>query len=113
MGQPLYSYQAPTGYPEKSQSWVSAGALVSRLNFALSLTGGRVTNTRQALPNAVTESDSDNREATLERLLQQLVGGDVSPATRQTLQKAVAADASPDVARWTALILGSPEFQRR
>jgi uncharacterized protein (DUF1800 family) len=26
MGQPLYSFQAPTGYPEKSQSWVSAGA---------------------------------------------------------------------------------------
>lgn len=113
MGQPLYSFQAPTGYPEKSQSWVSAGALVARLNFALSLTGGRVTNARVTPQISVAQISNDNREAALERLLQQLIGSDVSVATRQTLQKAVSADASPDVARWTALILGSPEFQRR
>jgi hypothetical protein len=49
----------------------------------------------------------------LERLLHQLVGGEVSPDTRQTLQKAVAADSPVDMERCTALILGSPEFQRR
>ncbi|HEX8465227.1 MAG TPA: DUF1800 domain-containing protein, partial [Abditibacterium sp.] len=42
MGQPLFSCQAPTGYSEKSSSWVSSSALVARLNFALSLTQGRI-----------------------------------------------------------------------
>ncbi|HEX8236720.1 MAG TPA: DUF1800 domain-containing protein [Abditibacteriaceae bacterium] len=113
MGQPLYSFQAPTGYPEKSQSWVSAGALVSRLNFALSLTSGRVYNARLTPQTLVAGLSGDDRQATLDRLLGQLVGSDVSTATRQTLQKAVAPNAPIDVARWSALILGSPEFQRR
>jgi hypothetical protein len=86
---------------------------VSRLNFALSLTGGRVTNTRLTPTTLVQGLSGDDREATLDRLLQQLVGNDVSPATRQTLQKSIAPDAAIDIARWSALILGSPEFQRR
>ncbi|MDQ2687585.1 MAG: DUF1800 domain-containing protein, partial [Armatimonadota bacterium] len=35
MGQPLFQYQAPTGYPEDSKKWVSSGALISRMNYAL------------------------------------------------------------------------------
>src|SRR5205823_8772756 len=44
MGQPLFQYQAPTGYPEDSRKWVSSGALISRLNFSLALTGGKLTD---------------------------------------------------------------------
>ncbi len=35
MGQKIYYYQAPTGFPDQSVSWTNAGALVNRMNFGL------------------------------------------------------------------------------
>jgi len=37
MGMPLYSCIPPTGYSSKADAWVSTGALVTRMNFSLSL----------------------------------------------------------------------------
>ena len=31
---PLYMCQPPTGYDDTAEAWVSAGALVTRMNFA-------------------------------------------------------------------------------
>ncbi len=42
MGQPLYSYQAPTGYPDRAEAWVNTGALLNRMNFGLQLATGRI-----------------------------------------------------------------------
>ncbi len=42
MGQPLYAYQAPTGYPDRAQFWVNTGALLNRMNFGLALAAGEV-----------------------------------------------------------------------
>lgn len=108
MGQPLFAYQAPTGYSEDSREWVSSGALVSRLNFALSLAGGQVANV--TLP-PVTTVAKDPQE--LNQLAVRLLGGEVSAATRSTLDKELAAQPPADSTRLTALLLGSPEFQRR
>jgi uncharacterized protein (DUF1800 family) len=46
MGQPLYAYQAPTGYPDRAAAWVSSGALLLRMNFGLDLAIGRVPGVR-------------------------------------------------------------------
>src|SRR6202041_3498998 len=35
MGEPLFLCQPPTGYSDKAETWVNAGALLNRLNFAL------------------------------------------------------------------------------
>lgn len=42
MGQPLYAYQAPTGFPDRSENWVNPGLLLTRMNFALSLASRQV-----------------------------------------------------------------------
>ncbi len=42
MGQPLYAYQAPTGFPDRGSAWVNTGSLMSRMNFGLNLAAGRV-----------------------------------------------------------------------
>jgi uncharacterized protein (DUF1800 family) len=42
MGMPLYMCQPPTGYDDTAEAWVSSGALVSRINFAVSLSRGEV-----------------------------------------------------------------------
>jgi len=39
MGMPLYMCQPPTGYDDTADAWVSAGALVARMNIAQQLTG--------------------------------------------------------------------------
>src|ERR1043166_824965 len=42
MGQPLYRYQPPTGFPDKAEQWVNTGALLERLNFGLALSANKL-----------------------------------------------------------------------
>jgi len=124
IGEPLFQAQPPTGYPDKGEAWVNTGALLNRMNFALALAGGRVPGVRVDLDRLVTSADRRRPEEVLDRLLAQILGRDVSGDTRRTLaaqlndpqiRRATQDDreANTDVAKLAALILGSPEFQRR
>jgi uncharacterized protein (DUF1800 family) len=42
MGMPLYLCQPPTGYDDTADAWVSSGALVTRINFAIALSRGEL-----------------------------------------------------------------------
>jgi uncharacterized protein (DUF1800 family) len=42
LGEPLYMCQPPTGYHDTSDAWVSAGGLVTRMNFATRLASGNM-----------------------------------------------------------------------
>lgn len=42
MGEKLYSYIAPTGFPDQASYWVNTGALISRMNFAMALSTKRI-----------------------------------------------------------------------
>jgi len=42
MGEKIYYYQAPTGFPDRGQYWINTGALLNRMNFGLALTSGRI-----------------------------------------------------------------------
>ncbi len=46
MGQRMYAYQAPTGFPDKAQYWINSGALLTRMNFGLALASGRIPGVR-------------------------------------------------------------------
>ena len=128
MGEPLFQYQAPTGYPEESQKWVSSGALISRMNFALALTGGKLGDVSlPAASPALTGATTPN--AFIDRFAEQVLHGSIAPATRATLLRQISdtPDAPPAAQntamsapvnaaatqRMAALLLGSPEFQRR
>ncbi|WP_204276968.1 DUF1800 family protein, partial [Escherichia coli] len=37
MGQKIYYYQAPTGFPDRASYWINTGALLNRMNFGLAL----------------------------------------------------------------------------
>ena len=52
MGMPLYFCQPPTGYDDTAVTWVSAGALVSRMNFAVALGKNEIRGIRIANPPA-------------------------------------------------------------
>ena len=104
MGQPLWGYQAPTGYPENSAEWVSSSALISRLNFALALTTGRIGDVA---------IDKDTfRNTSVAQVANDLLSEPLSAQSLATIQDEIKV-APADGAKLRALILGSPEFQRR
>jgi uncharacterized protein (DUF1800 family) len=89
MGEPLYGYQAPTGYPDKAENWVNTGALLERLNFGLALASNRIPNTRVDLSRftgAAATASTDTAKV-MERFLDVIVQGDISPNTKATLLK--------------------------
>jgi len=91
LGMPLYQCQPPTGYKDTADAWVNTGALVSRMNFALTLAGN---NMRGISVSSLPTAD-------------QILAGDLSETTRATIAKAT------DAPQMAALTLGAPEFQRR
>lgn len=42
MGQRLYYYQAPTGFPDNGKYWINTGSLLNRMNFGLALSSNRI-----------------------------------------------------------------------
>jgi uncharacterized protein (DUF1800 family) len=42
MGERLYNYQAPTGFPDRGQYWINTGSLLNRMNFGLAFASGRI-----------------------------------------------------------------------
>jgi uncharacterized protein (DUF1800 family) len=42
MGQKMYFYQAPTGFPDKAPYWINTGSLLNRMNFGLALASKRI-----------------------------------------------------------------------
>lgn len=42
LGMPAYQCQPPTGYADRADAWINAGALLARMNFAVALTSGRL-----------------------------------------------------------------------
>ena len=101
-GMPLYGCQPPTGYADRADAWVNTGALLNRMNFALSLTEGRLGGGRQ-INGSPAAAPPQNGES----LIALSLAGDISTATRETVAKAT----TP--AQAGALVLGSPEFQKR
>ena len=89
MGQPLYGYQTPNGYSDMAADWVNTGSLLERLNFGLSLASNRIPGTRVNL--ARLGGSTDNKVAdpaqVMDRFLNLIVQGDISPRTREMLLK--------------------------
>ncbi len=112
MGMPLYGMQPPTGYSMKADSWVNSSALLDRMNFALALARGSLKGVQVDSGRMVgTRAGPDNVLATLE---QNLLAGDVSSQTHQTIASQMQNTKSDsNLATIAGLILGSPEFQRR
>ena len=42
MGERIYYYQAPTGFPDRAQYWINSGSLLNRMNFGLALSSKRI-----------------------------------------------------------------------
>ena len=124
IGQPLYQYEAPTGYPDKAESWVNTGALLNRLNFSLTLAGNRLPGVHTDTEALLSGAPPGDSKAALDKAVDVLLGGQVSPETRRTLEnnlndpqilQASLDDPIREINHGVVagLVLGAPEFQRR
>ncbi len=137
LGMPLYGVQQPNGYSLKADPWLGAEALLARMNFALALTANRMPGVTVAIAPGVgtAEQNEQQLEATLldgqvaphthEVVLKQMESAGASPVMAAAFAKGargkggdpfVAAPRGAPVsepALAAALLLGSPDFQRR
>jgi len=104
MGQVLYGKLEPTGYPDVAETWLSATAAITRINFAAGVALGQVPGVSvdpsrwQGKDNGAIANDllgHDASQQTLEAIAAGLAGKNYSPAMV------------------ASLVLGSPDFERR
>ena len=136
MGMPLYGAQPPTGYSMKADTWVSSSALLTRMNFALALTSGKIRGVKvdstQLAGGMTPPPDATSTLATMETTL---LAADVSKQTHDSIIAQIESGAKvspiassdkqiparkptdnvkpPDANTIAGLLLGSPEFQKR
>ncbi|MGC1686829.1 MAG: DUF1800 domain-containing protein [Candidatus Acidiferrales bacterium] len=124
MGEPLFQAQPPTGYSDKAEMWVNTGALLNRLNFALSLSSNKISGTSVNLESMLGPDAGSDPQVALSTAINLFLDGQIAPLTRQTLEgrmddpQIVQAKLDDPVkhvnqALVAGLVLGAPEFQRR
>ena len=107
LGQPLYRKLEPTGYSNLGSEWVNSSALLARMNFALDLVQNKVPGIKI---DATQFPSADARV-----LARQLLLKDASPETLAVIDKQQSSEPKQNAPSLSiaALLLGSPEFQRR
>ncbi len=106
MGQALYAWPMPDGFPEAAHFWT--GALIPRWNFALALSGSRAENTRLDLP-ALTGAGKKSGLTPHDTLLE--FAFSCSPQDPALSGLRALTPQYPNLAEYTAVVLMSPAFQ--
>jgi uncharacterized protein (DUF1800 family) len=119
IGEPLYGAQPPTGWGDTASAWVSPGALLARINFALQLADGKIDGVQVDL--APLAAEAPDAEKLLARAQALLGAGELSQRTRDYVLDKLR-EVPPERAarrpeqlasRAVGLLLGAPELQRR
>lgn len=132
MGERLYSYVAPTGFPDKGQYWINTGSLLNRMNFGLAIASGRVPGVHVDLLALNDHHEPESAQAALvayarllmpERQIDETVRRLSPMLSDPSLATKVQAAAQGDMAmeapnpamlqQVVGVIIGSPEYQRR
>ena len=136
MGQPLYNYQAPTGFPDNADHWVSSATVLNRVNFALMAARGMVPGfsyqphaqmaTKQAVEALLPYNGGASTVSSVEQLLEDSKDLELERATKfetrpnlggfvpgQPMKRIKLKPEETRTATLVGLILGTPEFQRR
>jgi len=65
MGQNVYGYQAPSGYPDRAEAWINTGSLLNRMKFGLSLADNRIKGIKIDLSKLNNHHEPESAEAAL------------------------------------------------
>jgi uncharacterized protein (DUF1800 family) len=65
MGEKIYFYQAPTGFPDRGDYWINTGSLLNRMNFGLALSARRIPGIQFNLASLNENREPESAEAAL------------------------------------------------
>ena len=117
MGEPPFLCEPPTGYSDNSSAWVSSGALLDRTNFSMAL----FSHSDKSPAHAQIEQTQGSDQELVESLYAFLLHGTVSDSTKHILANKLKDPGTDDTSRsgdsravrLAALVMSSPDFQRR
>jgi len=112
MGQPLYGHTPPTGHPDYAESWMTAGALIARMNFGVHLATGRIKGIwLKRLPKRRHRDTmtTDKALSVYGALLLPARDARAAAEVRRTIPR----DAERKDMQVVGMLLASPEFQYR
>ncbi len=104
LGEPLYRKLEPTGYSNMNAEWINSAALLGRMNFALQLAQNHVESVKVDV-SRFGDDPSDVAKALMFRAM--------SRETRAAIDKALEDNKQKNPALVAALVIGSPDFQKR
>jgi len=115
MGQPLYDWPTPDGYPDTSAAW--QGNLLPRWRFALDLVQNRIKGTKFDLKSYLVGIQEGDASFFIDRVSNNLLGGSLPPGMEIELLSALeeTLGGNPLQAAEVVLagVLASPSFQWR
>ncbi len=104
MGQPLFQWPTPDGFPDRAAAW--NGTLLTRWRFALALVNHHLPGTTLDLPDLVKTANAHSQKERLDQFTRLLFGQTVAPSvTKQLLQSHI------NEKVLLAALLGAPAFQ--
>lgn len=119
MGQPLYQWPMPDGFPEKASAWTST--LMPRWNFAIALATNGIKGTTIDLNSPIRAAHASTDAETVDALIETVLdrpraARELSTLRHQVLnhvqrQRAVGVTTDNLQAQAAALLLSSPSFQ--
>ena len=89
LGQPIFGHQAPNGWPETAEPWMNTGAILNRINFGMAAAANRVPGVSLDRWPDAPRLRAVPRAKQVEGVVASLLGGHVSPQTREILTTGV------------------------
>jgi len=121
LGEGLYQQQFPTGYPEDSTKWTNTGALLARMNQSLRISSNGANGTWIDIDHLVPVEAAKDPSMLVDEAVKLLIHTEISPSEKEVLVKQATEMANDQkkpgqtalLTTTIALVLGSPDFQRR
>ena len=89
LGQPIFGHQAPNGWPETSEPWMNAGAILNRINFGMAAAANRIPGVSLDRWPEAARLRTAGRAEQVDGVIMALLGGHASPQTREILTTGV------------------------
>jgi uncharacterized protein (DUF1800 family) len=118
MGQKFYYYQAPTGFPDRSDYWVNTNSLINRMNFGISFSSGKIPGLFLD-PNLVNfKVEPESIDSAINLLSYKLLPENSNNINNKRIFRQYTVDFDNNKSinlsnQIVGLLIGSPEFQKK
>ena len=120
LDQTPFGHVAPDGWPETGAPWLSAGAMMKRMDLAINIGRDKLSSIPLSSWPAWRTLSNQSFDRQVDGVLQALLNGQATPGLRNSLlanrpkqAPTTAAEREQSLRELVVLVLGSPAFQRR